>query len=971
METKETEEDLQYNEKEEENIYNSFIKNSNERIQDYYKNISSSGSIHDNLINIIEKYNLEPTIVNPTSNFVVCTYWWGYGNLNNNTARPCVSYYESEIIYSLYKLFFDIVGSKFLTMKDEKKKILLVNSFLKNNRSTDIFLNKNDMNNYYKKIIKSYIFSIFDYIKPNGDYKVIINNKELLKDVMKLVQHRNEDFKLDITDNEYMENLLYKISKQIIVINITYLLQILFLEEKIIELKKEIKLKNYRKVPVSIKNEILNLETNKEIIKDKMKKNLNTPLSNFTDIENIFLEEELQNLSIFGILNYYFRYVRPTTYDEMIQRWMTACISTNCNYLAIEYPEFAVKGGYQMAINAKPLFIKKALELCEGRRVLYIDGDMYIRQYPHIFDIDDVDFMARGWWIDPRSSYKMDESIMYDPYVFETSGGTMFFSNSYESKSLLKMWIDESSKETQLGKADDRILSLIFNSYKLLLSLKVIQLPIEYLWLTLDYDNRFIMDSGLYNPEQIKNMIFIEHPECLTSEDTATDSGASSNRQPRFYSFLDSVDMIPTSELVHEYIMFPSNDMTNAFKSYYDYMKGVHYIDDGNEYLFKKKLILPDNTDITLNEQPLYIIDYDNKFGNINYDKYFGREIDDEDKTFQQVSNINFNETSKFDDKEEYINIVKIFSNNITTIKNIQYVVLNTDVLNNVDERIKIYLILYYLNKDIHVIYKPNDKEGYNNDYFNDIYYNISKNYDTFEFIYFPIDEGVNSPDYCAFETFFKQKIMLNQVILFRPTDILIKMISMFEYLEDLSDYLKIGSYEFISRIRICYLFKHFYKKINNTEPEMVEPEMVEPKMIENENNYIQQSNETIGGTCLNNCLFDDDENLATISFLLDNNVNICGDNLNNYFIGLEKLYGDKDYYMNAGYTPSKNKKIKNIKKNITRKINNKLITHKNKKINKKTNKHKKNNKPKHHSYKKQKPKIKKSYKSRKMITKK
>ena len=33
-------------------------------------------------------------------------------------------------------------------------------------------------------------------------------------------------------------------------------------------------------------------------------------------------------------------------------------------------------------------------------------------------------------YIDPRSGYKMLESITYDPYTFETSGGIMWFSTS-------------------------------------------------------------------------------------------------------------------------------------------------------------------------------------------------------------------------------------------------------------------------------------------------------------------------------------------------------------------------------------------------------------------------------------------------------------------------------------------------------------------------------------------------------------
>ena len=149
----------------------------------------------------------------------------------------------------------------------------------------------------------------------------------------------------------------------------------------------------------------------------------------------------------------------------MIQEWEQECQKYNCNYLQIEYPEFAPRGAYQMAINAKPLFIRHALNLCGNRSVLYIDGDMFIRKYPAIFDMDNVDFMARGWNMDPRASYNIGSSIVYDPYKFETSGGIMYYSQSPQSRELLDMWVIESGKERNMGKADDRILSLVFNLY--------------------------------------------------------------------------------------------------------------------------------------------------------------------------------------------------------------------------------------------------------------------------------------------------------------------------------------------------------------------------------------------------------------------------------------------------------------------------------------------------------------------------
>ena len=47
-----------------------------------------------------------PKIVNQASKFVVVTYWWGRGNLNNNTARPCISFYE-DLFKKIEKVCLD------------------------------------------------------------------------------------------------------------------------------------------------------------------------------------------------------------------------------------------------------------------------------------------------------------------------------------------------------------------------------------------------------------------------------------------------------------------------------------------------------------------------------------------------------------------------------------------------------------------------------------------------------------------------------------------------------------------------------------------------------------------------------------------------------------------------------------------------------------------------------------------------
>jgi len=263
--------------------------------------------------------------------------------------------------------------------------------------------------------------------------------------------------------------------------------------------------------------------------------------------------------------------VPPIKYEEMISDWEKSCKTHKCNYLAEEYAEFAVKGGYQHAINYKPYFIEDALEACSPRSVLYIDGDMKIKMYPGVCDMKDVDYMARGWNTDPRPSLaKKNPSFCFDPYVFETSGGTMFFGNTFHGRRLLKVWQRETLKHP--GKADDRILSMAIMLQRMLLSLSVVQLPIEYLWLDLYYDT-FLKSGRDYE----KKYVAITHPECLTGEDRASKDGAAANRYPRNYDRYVTKWMFCDWEEIYEYIQFEEKSQTTPFHPYFNFLeeKGV------------------------------------------------------------------------------------------------------------------------------------------------------------------------------------------------------------------------------------------------------------------------------------------------------------------------------------------------------------------------------------------------------------
>ena len=260
----------------------------------------------------------------------------------------------------------------------------------------------------------------------------------------------------------------------------------------------------------------------------------------------------------------------PRGFPEMIREWEEKCRAANVNFLALN-TEFE-RSDYQNAINGKPLFIKKVLDAVAPRGVLYIDGDMWIHKYPHIFDLDNVDFMARNWNIDPRSKVKSLEKPTYDPYTFETSGGTMYFGNTQAARRLLDKWFEESARPEQIGKADDRILSQVFTTQSLVIGTNTIGLPIEYLWLT-DLYKTFLKTTG--DPASIEDAP-IEHPYCLTGEERATEQAGSANRTPPNYEeeVTDNTNYKRPPELFYEYIFFNGNQaMRDEYARYLKYMK--------------------------------------------------------------------------------------------------------------------------------------------------------------------------------------------------------------------------------------------------------------------------------------------------------------------------------------------------------------------------------------------------------------
>lgn len=286
------------------------------------------------------------------------------------------------------------------------------------------------------------------------------------------------------------------------------------------------------------------------------------------------------------------------TYDQMIDKWEKSLSSKKINYMAVEYATFARPGYYQNAINFKPYFIEEALRACYPRGVLYIDGDMFVKKYPKLLEIPNIDFAGRSWNsdLDPYNS----DVACFDPFVFETSGGTLFFGQTTLGYDLLKLW--QEGVEKHKGKAEDRTISLIVNNKKLLTYLNMLQLPIEYLWLTQTYDDE-LNETEI----RLKNKMFIEHPDCLTGEERAIEMSdealkKAKSRIPYKYDYYvtNQVECERDYNIFYEYIYFPDRMIAENHDSYLRWLEdyGASDVVEYDDYYGDQNDIAYNNTDL-------------------------------------------------------------------------------------------------------------------------------------------------------------------------------------------------------------------------------------------------------------------------------------------------------------------------------------------------------------------------------------
>ena len=741
---------------------------------------------------IVFRANNKPIIVNEQSKFVVVTYWWGRGNFNANVARPCMAYYEeftTELIALAKDYFTDVYSKEFrkkVDMSDIDKVLEFYASHLKTLPPFERFL-KRISNQYLRELYIDVGF--LDHKDPNVFNKAkdkiatMRNNGESPSSFTLLDNVNSEQTCIDQIYNILSDIAIeilrsYRIRKEIY--------ELYQIKERMIDMQKMYLTKpnpgddNSDKLKDTLRPEILQMKEKRKVtmnnIKDYLKEKSTITVSN----------QSYQNKNIYDILNELLRYRSATTFQDMIDRWNRTCQLANCNYLSVEYDYFSATKQYQLAINAKPLFIKRALELCDGRAIVYIDGDMFVRKYPHIFDMDNIDFMARGWNIDDHRSRSINyKRAHFNPYRFETSGGIMYFSNSHESIQLIDLWIEQSATPANQGKADDRILSMIFNMKKYALNMNIIQLPIEYLWLTLSYNDPMLDDVYDWDKKAMDDSIFIEHPECLTSEETAGGSDIFSNRTPKFHRYLDTgEDDIPTSEEYYEYFAFNNPEMATQFSTYHKSLDTATYQDTDNPLLIDLGFVDPQ--DSSKNARLLNITPFNQWFGK-KRSPIVRRNIPKIDKELDTT----FWKTNK--GKQ----ILSKRENDNTTIILCENNLLGDSGTPGHLSKYLIPMVISIIKMGYSVIYLPDKcRETCYLELLNSRRKNL-------ELVFFPVINEMTD--------MLKPVIDVSQPVYFHRTSqysrLLLALI-MFENLGDMSSTFSKGFYQIISRIRIGYVFK-------------------------------------------------------------------------------------------------------------------------------------------------------------------
>lgn len=191
--------------------------------------------------------------------------------------------------------------------------------------------------------------------------------------------------------------------------------------------------------------------------------------------------------------------IKGMTYGQQSDRLIENCEKLKLNYNIVEYPVFAEKKLYQLALGLKGEFIMKCLKEFPKYNVIFLDADLQILQYPHLFEID-ADCFFLNW-----NEYDFN---CYNPYQLELPGGILGFGNTNNGRTLLSLLNKHMLKHLHL--AEDKSFSGIITRHFMNTYLRCVWIPYNYM---------YMFQNHKYDPKIGKYTKIVDLKQDLVDED--------------------------------------------------------------------------------------------------------------------------------------------------------------------------------------------------------------------------------------------------------------------------------------------------------------------------------------------------------------------------------------------------------------------------------------------------------------------
>jgi hypothetical protein len=191
--------------------------------------------------------------------------------------------------------------------------------------------------------------------------------------------------------------------------------------------------------------------------------------------------------------------IRGMTYGQQADRLVENCKKLGLNYNVVEFPIFAEKKIYQIALGLKGEFIMNCLNDFPDYNVIFLDADLQILQYPHLFEID-ADCFFLNW---NEYEYKC-----YNPYQIELPGGILGFANNHAARTMLGILNEYMINHLHL--AEDKSFSGIITRHFMNTYLRCVWLPYNYM---------YMFQNHKYDPTLGKYTKVVSLEEDLENED--------------------------------------------------------------------------------------------------------------------------------------------------------------------------------------------------------------------------------------------------------------------------------------------------------------------------------------------------------------------------------------------------------------------------------------------------------------------